>query len=111
MNQWRNTEKADSHPSLSFLGHTYPPTTTLHRYEYPFDRFQEIARDYVVFLRDFAARNNGFTITGAGIYIVERIPEKPHGWFSQQGKGFDFQGYVRVLLTPPFPSPSRTLGK
>lgn len=25
-------------------------------------------------------------------YVQERIPEKPHGWFSMKGKGFEHRG-------------------
>ena len=43
------------------------------RYEYPFERFEEVVTAYVGFLRDFAARHNGWTVTGAGVYFVVRV--------------------------------------
>lgn len=86
----RRQSKSSTHltPRLLYL----PLSSLPNRYEYPFERFQEVATGYVAFLRDFAARHNGWTVTGAGIYFVERIPEKPHGWFSMKGKGFEHRG-------------------
>ena len=43
------------------------------------DSWEEISTAYVQFMRDFEASHNGFEITGAAVYFVKRIPEKPHG--------------------------------
>lgn len=43
--------------------------------------------------------------TGAATYFVQRIPEKPHGWFSQQGKGFDHPG-LSFTLDPVHKDPA-----
>jgi len=67
-------------------------------YEYPADRFVEIVSDYLVFLKDFKARHNGWEPTaGAAVYFVQRIPEKPFGWFSLKGEGFDQPGLSFTL--------------
>jgi len=67
-------------------------------YEYPAERFQEIVTDYLVFLKNFKQNNNGWEPTaGAAVYFVERIPEKPFGWFSLRGEGFDKPGYSFTL--------------
>lgn len=34
---------------------------------------------------------------GAATYFVQRIPDKPSGWFSQQGQGFDHPGWSFTL--------------
>lgn len=43
--------------------------------------------------------------TGAATYFVRRIPDKPFGWFSQQGQGFDHPG-LSFTLDPVYKDPS-----
>ncbi len=74
-------------------------------FEYPVERFEEIVTDYLTFWEEFKERNGGFEPTGAATYFVQRIPEKPSGWFSQQGKGFDHPG-LSFTLDPVYTNPS-----
>jgi hypothetical protein len=58
------------------------------RYEYPFERFEEVATAYVGFLRDFAARHNGWKVTGAAVYFVVRVRrERRRDGGREKGRG------------------------
>lgn len=38
-----------------------------------------------------------FRVAAANVYFVQRIPDKPYGWWSLQGKGFEKPGYSFTL--------------
>lgn len=103
-------------------------------FEYSIERFEEIVSDYMAFWGDFKERHDGFEPTGASqkrvgssfwsasmcfqlhnathhhhtgaaTYFIQRIPDKPFGWFSQQGQGFDHPG-LSFTLDPVYKDPS-----
>lgn len=43
--------------------------------------------------------------TGAATYFVQRIPDKPSGWFSQTGEGFNHSG-LSFTLDPIYHDPN-----
>lgn len=93
-------------------------------FEYPVERFEEVVGAYMEFWEGFKERHGGWEPTGttktvvyavrcfarvpthafqrhndagAATYFVQRIKDKPHGWFSQQGRGFDHPGLSFTL--------------
>lgn len=74
-------------------------------FEYPQARFQEIVEAYMEFWSAFKKSNNGFEPAAAATYFVRRILEKPHGWFSQTGEGFEKPGFS-FTLDPIFHDPN-----
>lgn len=77
-------------------------------FEYPEERFQEIVVAYMAFWNDFKEAHNGFEPAAAATYFVRRIPDKPHGWFSQTGKGFENSG-LSFTLDPIYHDPNDPL--
>jgi len=77
-------------------------------FEYPQERFQEVVVAYMTFWNDFKETHNGFEPAAAATYFVRRIPDKPHGWFSQTGKGFENPG-LSFTLDPIFHDPNDPL--
>ncbi len=77
-------------------------------FEYPLERFQEVVYSYLVFWTQFKDAHNGFEPAAAATYFVERIPDKPHGWFSMNGEGFDRPG-LSFTLDPVYHDPNDPL--
>lgn len=77
-------------------------------FEYPQERFQEVVVAYMAFWDDFKQAHNGFAPAAAATYFVRRIPDKPHGWFSQTGKGFENPG-LSFTLDPIYHDPNDPL--
>lgn len=44
-------------------------------------------------------------LPACAISFVRRIPDKPYGWFSQQGKGFDHPG-ISFVFEPLYTKPT-----
>lgn len=36
-------------------------------------------------------------VAAANVYFVRRVPDKPYGWFSSHGRGFEGDGYSFTL--------------
>lgn len=77
-------------------------------FEYPIERFQEIVMAYMAFWKEFKGSHNDFEPAAAATYFVRRISEKPHGWFSQTGKGFENPG-LSFTLDPIYHDPNDPL--
>lgn len=77
-------------------------------FEYPQERFQEVVVAYMAFWSEFKEAHNGFEPAAAATYFVRRIPDKPHGWFSQTGKGFENPG-LSFTLDPIYHDPNDPL--
>jgi hypothetical protein len=73
--------------------------------EYPFEKYGEVVTDWLAFVKDFAKDNNGWEPTLGAQFFVPRIPEKPSGWLSQSGPGFDKPGYS-FMLDPSYSDPN-----
>ncbi|KAM3572143.1 hypothetical protein VYU27_005849 [Nannochloropsis oceanica] len=74
-------------------------------YEYPFERFEEVITEFNAFTLDFAGRNGGWRPGACATYFMERMTDKPNGWFSCNGKGFDKPG-VSFTLDPIYKNPN-----
>jgi len=74
-------------------------------FEYPLERFDEIVNAYIAFVHEYKERTGFEASAGNAIYFVERIPEKPFGWFSNTGKGFEKPG-ISFTLDPAHYSPN-----
>jgi UDP-N-acetylenolpyruvoylglucosamine reductase len=74
-------------------------------YEYPFERFEEVVTAFNAFTLDFAERHNGWRPGACATYFMERMTDKPHGWFSCKGKGYEKAG-MSFTLDPIFNNPN-----
>ena len=73
-------------------------------FEYPIERFEEVVNGFMQYTKDFSAAHNGWMPLACASFFVERIPDKPHGWWSLKGKGFEKPG-VSFSLDPLYGKP------
>jgi hypothetical protein len=77
-------------------------------FEYPIEKFRVIVEAYMAFWKEFKDAHNDFEPAAAATYFVRRISEKPHGWFSQTGNGFENPG-LSFTLDPIYHDPNDPL--
>jgi len=68
-------------------------------------RYKEIVDDFNKYTLEFSAAHNGWMPLACASFFVKRIPEKPHGWWSLKGEGFDHPG-ISFSLDPLYGKPT-----
>jgi hypothetical protein len=68
-------------------------------------RWEEIVTGFNQYIVEFAATHNGFRPGACATYFVHRVPEKPHGWFSMKGEGYEHSG-LSFTMDPIYHDPT-----